>query len=131
MYEYPTQASHRLISYIALIQSGVVIAGTLVVGAMLKVWGYRDNPHDPDFARFAQFNPVALYVRHYGLTLLLLPVLWVALALLSRRATRRPWIELTVQAMGVGMILYGLYFYFRLGFTDPNSRPPMELKAGN
>jgi len=106
-----TQPSDRAISIIALVQSGVVVGGTLFVTVMLKLAGYKGGGVPDSF-----FNSGALFVRHYGLLLLLLPAAWAALALWISRNPMHRRTAAAVFLLGIAAALFGIYQFVSLGF---------------
>ena len=61
-----TSSLHPSLRFVFL-QILVIVGGLLVLGACMKLWGY---PHNPDL----RWNPLAIFVRHHGAWLLLLPL---------------------------------------------------------
>jgi len=112
MKESHTAPAYRAISIIALIQAGVIVGGTMFVAAMLKASGYGGDVVPDSF-----FRPAALFVRHSGFTLLLVPAAWALLAVFTERAAVRPWFSAAVLLLGIAAILYGIYSYAMLGFN--------------
>ena len=74
----------RNITILGLIQLLVVILGFFALGIVLKVEGYPQDP--PFFASLSRvvWSPYALFLRHYGLAFLLVPVIWTVIASLSQ-----------------------------------------------
>ena len=60
----------RSTTIIALVQTLVVIGGFVAVGVVLKAAGYPENP------MWVRWNPAAVFLRHYGGWLLLVPIIW-------------------------------------------------------
>ena len=60
----------RTTTIIALVQTLVVIVGFVAVGVVLKASGYPDDP------MWVRWNPAAVFLRHYGGWLLLVPIIW-------------------------------------------------------
>ena len=112
MNEGQTDPAFRAISVIALIQAGVVVGGTLFVTAMLKAHGYQGDDVPDSF-----FRSDALFVRHSGFTLLLLPVAWAFLAIYTARAATRPWLPPAMLLLGIAAVIYGIYSFVVLGFN--------------
>ena len=106
---------YRAISIVALVQSGVVVFGTLFVTAILKYKGYQGGEIPDSF-----FNPEALWVRHWGILYLFLPALWVAGAIVAKRVLDadkdpRAWLLLLfILAVGVAAIFRGIWYYILL-----------------
>lgn len=92
----------RNITILAFIQLLLVILGFFGLGIVLKVSGY---PHDPPFMASlgrVVWSPLALLLRHYGLVLLFVPVVWTVAASLSQ--SRRMVFSFAVW-MVVGLVL--------------------------
>lgn len=60
----------RFATYIGAILSGVIVFGTLFTAVSMKFFGYPNNP------AVAHWNPLSVFVRNYGASLLLIPVAW-------------------------------------------------------
>lgn len=101
---------HRAVSYITLIQAGVVMGGTLFVGAMCKASGYGTVPDE-------RFNSTALFIRGSGWILLLVPACWAACTLVVARRDEHPWLVRGLIVLGVAAILFGLCAYAGIGFS--------------
>ena len=104
--------SYRAISIIALIQVGVITGGTLFVTVMLKAHGYGSIEVPNAF-----FNPRAVFVRHSGYVLLLLPIGWALVAAFIARTSATPWALRGVLLLGIGAIVLGICAYAMLGFA--------------
>lgn len=98
--------SLRAISIIGAVQTGVVVAGTLVVTAGLKMAGYGTGLV-PDWF----FNQTAVSIRDRGLFLLFVPAVWVAAAVLVARSSTRAWAPGLMILFGIALVFYGLYWY--------------------
>ena len=72
----------RHLSIIAAVQVGAVVAGTLITTFILKTGGYGTSA-----AYLMRFNPRSVWIREYGLVLLLLPVIWFGYALWNKFRT--------------------------------------------
>ena len=70
-----TRAFDRAVWVIVLVQTAIVICGTLLVTAVLKIKGYQGGIVPDSF-----FNSAALFVRHSGAVFLLFPLIWAASA---------------------------------------------------
>jgi hypothetical protein len=102
---------HRVISYITLIQAGVVVGGTLWVVVWCKVNGYGSWAPDGDF------NAAALFIRRSGWVLLLFPACWAAAALVLVRLDTHPWLLRGIIALGLAAILFGFFAYIEIGVS--------------
>jgi len=67
------------ITKLALIQMLLVILGFFGLGVVMKWNGY---PHEADYG--IHFTSLALRLRHHGLLLLLVPVIWTIFAALAQ-----------------------------------------------
>jgi hypothetical protein len=110
--ESQTEPNYRAISVITLIQTGVIVAGTLFVTAMCKLKGYGGGVVPDSF-----FNSAALFVRSSDWTLLLIPVLWATFAIFAVRFELHPWLQRALIGIGIVSILFGIYHYIILGFN--------------
>jgi len=106
-----TEPAHRAISMIALLQVGVVTGGTLFVNTVLEAHGY-------EFSKgFGEpFRDEAVFIRHYGLTLLLIPVLWSAWAIYAGKVLESPDLRRVVLGIGAVLVVFGFGFYLVTGF---------------
>jgi len=102
----------RNITILAMIQLLVVILGFFALAIVLKAEGFpRDPPFMASLSRVV-WSPFALFLRHYGLAFLLVPVVWTVAASLSqgRRVifSLDVWLVLGVVA-SVAIIVLFLY----------------------
>ena len=111
---------HRTVSYITLIQAGVVVGGTLFVAAMCKANGYGTVPDE-------RFNSTALFIRRSGWILLLLPACWATCTLALARRDEHPRLVRALIAIGVASILFGINAYAQIGCSPGISA---EMPAG-
>lgn len=70
----------RLITILTLLQTVVIVVGFFVLGVVLKISGYG-SPHELG----VRWNPLAVFLREYGLWLLVLPIAWVPFAIKAER----------------------------------------------
>lgn len=90
----------RATTIIALSQTLVIILGFVAVGVVLKASGYPENPMR------LRWNPLALFLRHYGLLLLVVPVIWTYF---TARSLRDDCLAVTYRTMmGVGVLVAAL-----------------------
>lgn len=106
--------SDRVVTYLVLLQSFIVVAGTLFVTGMLKLNPYPEDPGSQQ-----------LFVHHYGFTLLLLPMIWAALTLLVARSKMNIWSHRAIVCLGILAIPFGILYYLELGVaaTYPRDVP--------
>lgn len=97
--EYATQTT------LAAIQSLIILYAILSTLALMKALGY------PDSEGVVWFRPLAVFIRHYGLVLLILPGVWVWLTIElengSTRFTKR-WSFVSGTLM-IGILLWILW----------------------
>lgn len=103
-----TDPEYRPISIIGGIQLVVVLAGVFLTSAMLKAHGYGS-----DTQPLWHYRAAAVWVRHYGGVLLLIPALWVILAVRSTRPEAARWQQPFQLALGIGLVLFGIYWFLR------------------
>lgn len=96
----------RGVSIVTLLQTGVVVFGTLFVSAILKLKGYRSGSVPDSF-----FREDALFIRHYGFLLLLIPACWAIFAIIAIHIEARQWIQAVILAAGMLLILLGPIYY--------------------
>lgn len=72
--------NHRLQTIFVLLQVGVIMAGSLTTGAMMKVMGYQEGIR-------VDVLLLLLFVRDWGFLLILIPLAWTFLTItLEQRA---------------------------------------------
>ncbi len=106
-----TEPTYRFATIIALIQAGVVVAGTLFVAAMLRLYGYGGDQVSANV-----FDPTAVFVRNYGFTLLLIPAGWACFATFAINREYPSWVQRLILGVGLLLILFGIFRYVQLGF---------------
>ena len=108
---------------IALLQVGVVLGGTLFVNTMLKTHGYEFS------MGFGEpFTNEAVFIRHNGLTMLLIPMLWTACAIHAGKVLKSPNLRRVVLIIGFVAVFLGAAFYMRTGDTCYNY-PMLEFRS--
>ncbi len=107
-----TEAPYRAVSILALIQAGVIVGGTLFVGIMVKLAGYKSGTMPDEF-----FKPLALFIRNFGFLLLLLPAAWAALTIYAVRLTTQHWVSTSMFALGFAAVFFGIYHYANLALN--------------
>ena len=120
-----TEPAHRAISMIALLQVGVVMGGTLFVNTMLKAHGYEFS------MGFGEpFRDEAVFIRHYGLTWLLIPVLWTAWAIYAGKVLESPDLRRVVLVIGFVAVFLGAILYLTTAIGCYNYEGPMGKLEG-
>lgn len=98
--------AYRPVTVIALLQSGVILGGTLFKAVVYKAVGMggydSDNP----------WRGELMAVRSHGFLYFLLPVLWVWLAVSIEKNPAWAPLRRPVLLLGIASVLYGLYWYF-------------------
>ena len=75
----------RTTTFIAVLQTTLVVVGFLILPGIFKLWGY---PNEPLEYYGYRWNPLSLWLRQYGPWLLVLPVFWVVFATTAQRRDR-------------------------------------------
>jgi hypothetical protein len=112
MFDTQNNPSYRAISIITLIQAGVIVGGVLIVTAILKAKGYGQG-EVPDWF----FRSDALFMRHAGFTLLLIPAAWALSTALLARLEANIWIQWSMIAAGIAAVLFGMWYFMLLAFN--------------
>ena len=106
----------RTTTFLALLQTVLVILGFIVLGAVLKISGYPDT-------LAVRWNPLTVFLREHGVWLLLLPVLWVAFATAAQRLDRGFMsyriacvVGLCIAAITIVLFLYAAVFPYTRPF---------------
>lgn len=102
----------RAIIIIALFQIGVVLGGTLYVGSMLKARGYN-----PGMGFGPPYSMEAVFVQNYGLSFLVIPVLWVAGAVYAESNGAAPELRPTLFVFGLVVLFLAVLGYLMIGET--------------
>ena len=91
---------------IFVLQVQVVLGGTLFVSLMMSAHGY-----DAAKGATSGFSEQALFIRHYGMWVLIFPALWIAGALyFGRAAASRDFRQAFVVIGGVAVV-FGIIYY--------------------
>jgi hypothetical protein len=107
---------NRTITYIAILQTAAVVLGFLTLGIVLKYHGY------PDHGFGVRWKAFPVYLREYGLWLMLVPAVWTAFASKAHRMDRGLFSERPTLIAGACLagIIIALFIY---GAGDPYTRP--------
>lgn len=112
----------RTTTYIAILQSAVIVLGFLALGSVLKFCGYPDSTG-------IRWNPLAVFLREHGIWLLAIPLFWVAFALKAQQVDRGILSEHRALILGVGLAgVITVVFLWAAIF--PYTRP-LFLSSGN
>lgn len=107
---------NRPISIVGILQVLVIVLGFIALGTHMKFLGY------PNAAEYVfRFSPLALFLREYGMYLLLVPPLWMALAVFSSPREHGIFSLPAVLLQGVVIILI-LLCTFLYATVRPGSR---------
>ena len=112
----PYSTVARTNTIVALVQTLVVITGFVAVGIILKASGYPGNP------MWVRWNPLAVFLRHYGGWLLLVPILWNYWAGTTLQSEDRRCSYLTVVVLGIGFAVAAM-IVFIYAAVHPFTRP--------
>lgn len=93
---------YRPLSYLVLMQCTVVGFGTLATATMLKIW--RGSVE----GGLAVYNPVAIFVRDFGFSLLLVPAIWAGLVMYRIRRGRTEHLYV-VSGVLLLILLFGFF----------------------
>lgn len=112
---------NRPISIVGILQVLVIVLGFIALGTHMKFLGY------PNAAEYVfRFSPLALFLREYGVYLLLVPPLWMALAVFSSPRDHGIFSLPAVLLQGVAIILIFLCT-FLYATVRPGVRPLLFL----
>lgn len=95
-----------------LLQVQVVFGGTLFVSLVMAAYEY-----DASAGGTGGFNQQCLFVRHYGMLLLLFPALWISGALYYGREAASRDFRRTFLVIGVVALLFGIVYYMACAWS--------------
>ena len=122
----PTEPAHRAISIIVLLQVAVVLGGTWFVTVIMKSYGYESS------MGFGEpFSDKAVFIRNYGFTLLLAPVLWTAGVIYAERKKEYPKLKRILLVCGLAAVFVGAFIYFIAAATCYDSTGMMGRIRGS
>ncbi|MES2597934.1 MAG: hypothetical protein V4662_21555 [Verrucomicrobiota bacterium] len=108
----------RTTTIIALVQTLVVVLGFVAVGLVLKASGYPDNPG------WVRWNQVAVFLRHHGGWLMLVPILWTYAATVALNDDRSRVSYSMMVVVGIAFaIVAGIAFMY--ASVCPFTRSPI------
>lgn len=98
----------RSITILGFVQLLLIVLGFIGLAIVMKLSGYPEQE-----AILIRWNPLALFLRQYGLVLLLVPILWVILAALSQNRPRIVFTPETWVILGIVLAatIIALFFY--------------------
>lgn len=109
-------APTRLITVLGIIQVAVIIIAFFALGAVMKADGY------PASSRWDEFP---IFLRQYGMFLLLLPVVWAAVC--ADTEHRHPERDFSVLILFSGLfIVVTILVVFYCAATTPGHGGPMQ-----
>ena len=113
----------RFVVFVSVLQLMLVTTGFLALNIVMEAGGY---PHDPPFPASLSrvvWSPLALFLRHYGLAILSVPVAWTVLVSLSRNRpvvfSQDVWLIIGV-IIAVAIIVLFIYACARRYAVVPN-----------
>jgi hypothetical protein len=110
----------RSITQIGLVQVGVVLGGFLLVSTCVKI-GYGDTIENGSHATWS-----ILFILSRGLALLLIPLVWVAIALAISVRLKDTIFDFAISWLGIiGILLLICLFLF--GAAEGLSGPPRRF----
>ena len=105
-----TDPEHKAITAITVIQSAVVVSGTIFVANMMNLTGFGISEKED-----AWFSAEAVFIHRRGFLALLVPSVWASVALIlthrEHTSALRIW-----RWLGVIMIVGGIRYYAVLAF---------------
>jgi hypothetical protein len=114
--------SARPITKIAVVQFSLVVIFFTVLGIAMKIAGY---PHDP----FVRWNPFSVFLRTYGMWMLLVPALWVAVCLFAERKWPDAWDDSDTLCYGImtALLIIGVFVF---AAVTSHTRPLIRVTGG-
>ena len=64
--------NHRMQTIFVLLQVSVIMAGSLITGAIMKIMGYEDTFSE-------RWSPFLRFIRNWGFLLIMIPMAWTIL----------------------------------------------------
>lgn len=104
---------HRIQSIFILLQTGVILGGTLLTRASLKLNGYPSE----DF----RFPPLPVFIRGWGWLLFIAPVCWTFLSLWMEQ--NRSWFSNRWTLVSGCLLLIGLILLFIYSVANAQATP--------
>ena len=92
---------HHATAIVAILQISVTVIGFFALGIILKLFGYPG-------ATVLEWNPMAVFLREYGLVFLAFPLVWCIYAVSADNLDNR-WLSPTIAA------ILGIAFIFVIG----------------
>jgi hypothetical protein len=96
--------NNRIITILGVLQAFFVVTGYLALGLAMKVNGY---PHKTDGEQWGG----ALFLRSYGMFLILLPIIWMLLSFKTREYRKIPESSIYISGTIICTFLIGMYLY--------------------
>jgi len=96
----------RATTIIGLVQLLLIVLGYFALAIIFKMWGYPN-------VTWIRWNSLALFLRQWGLLLLLVPIVWTAYAVVCCRRERYPFDSRIAAISGVaaGVIFLAAFMY--------------------
>lgn len=121
------ESSQKHVMVLGLLQVLAVVAGFCALAAVMKIHGYPEES-------FIRWRPLPRGLREHGQWLLLLPLAWTFLALLSNQQARGFPPESTAIVLGYALLIL-LVLLFLTAAANPFTRvmlwaPPATPSAG-
>lgn len=109
------------ITRIALVQLLLAIVGFFTLAIMMKLKGY------PNFS-WVHWRPEAIWLRHYGLLVLLVPLGWSIASIACERKWPHEVSNRVHVVTGIGVALY-IFFGFLVVALNPDTHPTFKRSA--
>ena len=107
------------LSIIIAFQSLSIMLGSLIVGGLLKFYGYPD-------ADYTTYSPIAVFIRNWGILGLSIPILWLYINYRIARVDKdyNPSFRQCVLAVFFSLAL--IIFYILTAFGSAHYDPPLQ-----
>ena len=101
-------SEYKPYSIIGIIMALIIVLGTLLTTASLKLLGYPDNDQ-------YRWNPISTWIREHGFVVLALPFIWIALVFVYLNKNQKN--DTRSNAMIGGLITLGVLAVFYIWTT--------------
>ena len=101
-----------IVLIIFVLQVQVVLAGTLLVSLVMSANGYDSAGMDA-----GKFNQQVMFIRNYGMVLMIFPALWIGGAVYYARPAASLDFRNAFLIIGLGMLLLGMVYYLACAWS--------------
>jgi hypothetical protein len=109
----------RPITIVGLFQVLTVVVGILAARIILKMSGYPDDTS-------VRWNAASVFLRNYGIALLLVPLIWTPLTVAIERKSDHPFAASLLSLSGPALLI-GLLLFCSWACTHCYTRPLLFL----